>query len=194
MEANIGIFVPYQQILEYFTYVAPYWHIWPVSARPYWHIGLWTRLPCCILRFHPRSYNWLPFVQIATNIIVTVITTIIIIIITSRRNFWEPRLFRGSSLQHHKPSPCCHCYVVQVMMTMKIRKIKKTIMTTTTTTMIICRGTSSDPFYSLDRRDGDSKHWTSDPWKGRATFRFIVIFLMIYFILKILHMKYVNRC
>ena len=36
---------------------------------------------------------------------------------------------------------------------------------------IISRGTSSDPFYSLDRRDGDSKHWTSDPWKGRATFR-----------------------
>ena len=34
------------------------------------------------------------------------------------------------------------------------------------------RGTSSDPFYSLDRRDGVSKHWTSDPWKGRATFRF----------------------
>ena len=48
-----------------------------------------------------------------------------------------------------------------------------TLMMMTSFLVIFCiRGTSSDPFYSLDRRDGGSKHWTSDPWKGRATFRF----------------------
>ena len=48
-----------------------------------------------------------------------------------------------------------------------------TLMMMTSLLVIFCiRGTSSDPFYSLDRRDGGSKHWTSDPWKGRATFRF----------------------